>query len=113
MFKLPNIIWQGANEYSGTQIEKMVTMIGDSSFKSHEEKGVLFSNVAEYLETWLKINRKPFWFMKSRIGRQTKKVMKQEQLFLFFIISFFNFSSEICAKIKKTRNCNERGVRHN
>ncbi|KAK3758162.1 hypothetical protein RRG08_060819 [Elysia crispata] len=76
MFKLPNIIWQGANEYSGTQIEKMVTMIGDSSFKSHEEKGVLFSNVAEYLETWLKINRKPFWFMKSRIGRQTKKILQ-------------------------------------
>ncbi|RUS69957.1 hypothetical protein EGW08_022284, partial [Elysia chlorotica] len=76
MFKLPNIIWQGANEYSGTQIEKMVTMISDSSFKSHDEKEAIFSNVAEYIETWLKINRKPFWFMKSRIGRQTKKILE-------------------------------------
>ncbi|GFO41177.1 innexin [Plakobranchus ocellatus] len=76
MFKLPNIIWSGANEYSGTQIEKMVSMIGDSSFKPKREKEVLFSSVAEYLETWLKINRKPFWFMKSRIGRQTKKILQ-------------------------------------
>lgn len=74
MFKLPNLIWTECNEYSGTQIEKMVTMIGDSSFDTAEKKNTIFSGVAEFLEIWLKINRKPFWFMKSRVGRQTKKV---------------------------------------
>uniref|UniRef100_A0A2C9KYQ6 Innexin n=2 Tax=Biomphalaria glabrata TaxID=6526 RepID=A0A2C9KYQ6_BIOGL len=74
LFKLPNLVWNICNEYSGTQIEKMVTMIADSSFDSKEKKATTFSSVAEYLETWLKINRKPFWFMKNRVTQQSKKV---------------------------------------
>ncbi|CAG5122626.1 unnamed protein product [Candidula unifasciata] len=80
MFKLPNLIWKECNEYSGTQIEKMVTMIGDSSFETTEKKNNIFAGVAEFLEIWLKINRKPFWFMKSRVGRQTKRVLQHWML---------------------------------
>ncbi|BFZ18562.1 hypothetical protein BsWGS_21601 [Bradybaena similaris] len=80
MFKLPNLIWTECNEYSGTQIEKMVSMIGDSSFDTSEKKNTIFSGVAEFLEIWLKINRKPFWFMKSRVGRQTKKILQNWML---------------------------------
>lgn len=76
MFKLPNLIWTECNEYSGTQIEKMVTMIGSCSFDTQDKKSTMFASVAEFLETWLKINRKPFWFMKSRVGRETKKVSR-------------------------------------
>nr|BCO10881.1 Limax innexin 11 isoform 2 [Ambigolimax valentianus] len=80
MFKLPNVIWKECNEYSGTQIEKMVTMIADSSFDSVEKRDTIFGGVAEFLEIWLKINRKPFWFMKSRVGRQTKKILQHWML---------------------------------
>ncbi|XP_059178575.1 innexin unc-9-like isoform X2 [Physella acuta] len=80
MFKFPNVIWNECNEYSGTQIEKMVTMISDSSFDTTEKKNTVFASVAEFLETWLKINRKPFWFMKSRVGRQTKKILQHWML---------------------------------
>ncbi|CAL1537058.1 unnamed protein product [Lymnaea stagnalis] len=76
MFKLPNVVWNECNEYSGTQIEKMVTMIADSSFDSTDKKNNIFASVAEFLETWLKINRKPFWFMKSRVGAQSKKILR-------------------------------------
>ncbi|XP_055861709.1 innexin unc-9-like isoform X1 [Biomphalaria glabrata] len=76
LFKLPNLVWNICNEYSGTQIEKMVTMIADSSFDSKEKKATTFSSVAEYLETWLKINRKPFWFMKNRVTQQSKKILR-------------------------------------
>ncbi|XP_005100632.1 innexin unc-9 isoform X2 [Aplysia californica] len=76
LFKLPNLVWTECNEYSGTQIEKMVTLIGDSSFEGKDRKASVFSSVAEFMERWLVINRKPFWFMKSRVGMQTKKILQ-------------------------------------
>ncbi|CAG5130088.1 unnamed protein product [Candidula unifasciata] len=80
MFKLPHLIWTECNEYSGTQIEKMVTMIGSCSFDTQDKKNTMFASVAEFLEIWLKINRKPFWFMKSRVGRETKKILQHWML---------------------------------
>ena len=64
------------NDASGTQIDKMVALMKDGSFDNAEKKKIVFDSVAEFLERWLIINRKPFWFMRSLVGRQTKKVSK-------------------------------------
>ena len=71
-FKIPNIIWNVCNEASGTQIEKMVSAMTESTFKPQAERDNVFQNVAEFLERWLRISRKPF--MKDTTGKKSEKV---------------------------------------
>ena len=85
-FKLPNLLWQELNEATGAQIEKMVALVKDSSFDNAGHKKFVFDSVAEFIERWLIINRKPFWFMKSYVGMKTKKVCLMYFIFLYACI---------------------------
>ncbi|XP_025089060.1 innexin unc-9-like isoform X3 [Pomacea canaliculata] len=64
LFKFPNLVWREFNSYSGSNIVKMVEMLQGVLFAKTEEKAEKLQQVALFLEQWLRIHRKPRWFLK-------------------------------------------------
>ncbi|XP_025089066.1 innexin unc-9-like isoform X2 [Pomacea canaliculata] len=65
-FKFPNMIWRELNAYAGSNIVKIVQMLQDVIFAKRAEKTERLQQVALFLEQWLRIHRKPRWFMRHQ-----------------------------------------------
>ncbi|KAL8591961.1 hypothetical protein ACOMHN_020439 [Nucella lapillus] len=74
-FKLPNVFWSEINSSSGSNIVKIVEMLQGVLFANAVEKKEKLHQVALFLEQWLRIHRKPRWFMKSHVNFMVKKTL--------------------------------------
>lgn len=74
-FQLPNLMWAEFNAYSGSNIVKMVEMLQGVLFAKKEEKKEKLQQVALFLEQWLRIHRKPHWFLKPNVSPLLKKTL--------------------------------------
>ncbi|KAK7094124.1 innexin unc-9-like [Littorina saxatilis] len=74
-FKLPNLLWAEVNAYSGSNIIKMVEMLQGVLFAKLSEKKEKLQQVALFLEQWLRIHRKPHWFLKPGPSSVLKKTL--------------------------------------
>ncbi|XP_076435006.1 innexin unc-9-like [Babylonia areolata] len=75
LFKLPNVFWTEVNSSSGSNIVKMVEMLQGVLFATKEDKREKLEQVALFLEQWLRIHRKPHWFLKSNVNVVVKKTL--------------------------------------
>lgn len=75
LFKIPNLLWGELNSYSGSNIVKMVEMLQSVLFATEKEKKEKLYQVAMFLEQWLRINRKPHWFLKAKVSPRVKKTI--------------------------------------
>ncbi|XP_025113344.1 innexin unc-9-like isoform X2 [Pomacea canaliculata] len=88
-FKFPNMIWRELN--AGSNIVKIVQILKDVTFEKKDEKRQRLQQVAFFLEQWLRIHRKPRWFMRylSTFYLMTKALYLLNTFMQFFILSIF------------------------
>ncbi|XP_076452653.1 innexin unc-9-like [Babylonia areolata] len=75
LFKVPNLMWSELNSYAGSNIIKMVEMLQSVLFATPKEKKEKLQQVALFLEQWLRIHRKPHWFLKADVSPMVKKTL--------------------------------------
>ena len=68
-------MWAEFNAYSGSNIVKMVEMLQGVLFAKTAEKTEKLQQVALFLEQWLRIHRKPHWFLKANVSPMVKKTL--------------------------------------
>jgi hypothetical protein len=62
------LLWGEYNSYSGTNIVKMVEMLQEVIFTKEEDRKEKLRQVALFLEQWLRIQRKPHWFLRADVS---------------------------------------------